>query len=71
MTTDKDLAREHVEWYMGRLKEQLLAWCDITEQLLIDNFLHGIKHGRELEQRDRWHEREEIQIREESLPKDV
>lgn len=50
---DDDLAREHVEWYMSRLREQLLAWCDITEQLLIDNFRHGIKHGRELEREER------------------
>lgn len=50
---DKDLAREHVEWYMSRLREQMLAWCDITEQLLIDNFMHGIKHGRELEKEER------------------
>lgn len=61
--TDKDLAREHVEWYMSRLREQMLAWCDITEQLLIDNFRHGIKHGRELE-------REQSKIKREP-PKDV
>lgn len=53
---DDDLAREHVEWYMSRLREQMLSWCDITEQLLIDNFRHGIKHGRELEQQNRWHD---------------
>ena len=51
--TDKDLARKHVKWYMSRLREQMLAWCDITEQLLVDNFMHGIKHGRELEKEER------------------
>lgn len=63
MDEDRDLAHAHVEWYMSRLREQLLAWCDITEQLLIDNFQHGIKHGRELE-------RNEIKLLRE-LPKDV
>lgn len=49
---DDIVSREHVAWYMSRLREQMLAWCDITEQLLIDNFRHGIKHGREAEREE-------------------
>lgn len=61
--TDREIAEAHVKWYMSRLKEQMGAWFDVTERLLIDNFEHGLKHGRELE-------RDEIKIRRE-LPKDV
>lgn len=53
MSDDKKLAHDHVSWYMGLLRSQMLAWLDITEKLMHDNFLHGIKHGRELE-RSNW-----------------
>ncbi len=46
---DKKLAEDHVKWYMGLLRSQFNAWLDITEKLMIENFIHGIKHGRELE----------------------
>lgn len=49
ITTDRKLAIDHVTWYMSRLREQFEHWAAITEKLLIDNFEHGIKHGRELE----------------------
>lgn len=50
---DKKLAEDHINWYMGLLRGQMAAWLDITEKLMLDNFLHGIKHGRELE-RENW-----------------
>lgn len=49
LDADKKLAEDHVKWYMGLLRSQFLAWLDITEKLMIENFTHGIKHGRELE----------------------
>lgn len=52
MTDDRKLAVDHVSWYMRRLREQFSAWADITERLMIDNFVHGIKHGRELEREE-------------------
>lgn len=53
MTDDRKLAVDHVSWYMRRLREQFSAWADITERLMIDNFVHGIKHGRQLEREKR------------------
>ena len=50
---DKKLAEDHVKWYMQLLRSQFNAWIDITEKLMGENFLHGIKHGRELE-REKW-----------------
>lgn len=44
---DEILARQHVTWYMKRLREQFEAWAGITEQLMVDNFIHGMKHARE------------------------
>jgi hypothetical protein len=46
---DQDIARDHVSWYMSRFREQMNAWLNLTEVLLHDNFIHGIKHGRELQ----------------------
>lgn len=50
---DEKLAEEHCKWYMKLLRSQLLRWMEITEQLMIENFVHGIKHGRELERKKR------------------
>lgn len=47
MNQDEATAKAHIEWYMGLLREQMKAWMDITERLLLDNFIHGMKHGRE------------------------
>lgn len=47
---DRNIAKAHVKWYMGLLREQMNKWFEITEILLIENFEHGVKHGRELEQ---------------------
>lgn len=44
---DEILARQHVTWYMKRLREQFECWAGITEQLMVDNFIHGMKHARE------------------------
>lgn len=49
---DKKLAEDHVEWYMQLLRSQFNAWLDITEKLMVENFFHGIKHGRELERKN-------------------
>lgn len=46
---DTKLAEDHVRWYMKLLRSQFNVWLDITEKLMIENFIHGIKHGRELE----------------------
>lgn len=46
---DEILARQHVTWYMKRLREQFECWAGITEQLMVDNFVHGMKHAREEE----------------------
>ena len=46
---DRKLAEDHVRWYMAQLRYQFGAWADITEKLMVENFLHGIKHGRESE----------------------
>lgn len=50
--SDRKLAEDHVKWYMSLLREQLQVWMNVTERLLIDNFEHGIKHGRELERKN-------------------
>lgn len=50
---DKKLAEDHVTWYMQLLRSQFAAWLDVTEKLMVENFYHGIKHGRELE-REKW-----------------
>ena len=34
------------------MRRQFAAWADIAEQLMIDNFVHGMKHARE-EMRER------------------
>lgn len=47
MSDDKETAEAHVKWYMGLLRKQMEAWMKITEELLIANFIHGMKHGRE------------------------
>jgi len=44
---DRQLAEAHVRWYMDRMRKQFSAWAEITEQLLIDNFIHGMKHARQ------------------------
>lgn len=46
---ERDLAEAHVQWYMRLMRQQFQVWADITERLMIDNFIHGIKHGREIE----------------------
>lgn len=38
MKTDKQLATEHVTWFLKILKP-----------LLIDHMIHGIKHGKQME----------------------
>lgn len=53
MDDDEKLAEDHVRWYMKLLRSQFMRWIEITEQLMIENFVHGIKHGRELE-RKKW-----------------
>lgn len=49
---DKKLAEDHVQWYMQLLRSQFNAWLDITEKLMVENFFHGIKHGREIERKN-------------------
>lgn len=61
--TDKDLAREHVEWLTDLLGKIFESWSEITRELMIQEFVHGMKHGRELE-------REQSEIKRE-LPEDV
>lgn len=60
---DKDLAREHVEWLTDLLGKIFESWSEITRELMIQEFVHGMKHGREAE--------EEEQVIRRELPKDV
>lgn len=53
MKHDRQLAEAHVTWYMSRLRQVIEACLCVGEDLLIDNFEHGVKHGRELEQKER------------------
>lgn len=46
MKTAQQMARDHVDWWLGSVR-----------QLLVDNFVHGYKHG----QRDAFNEVDEIQ----------
>jgi len=46
---DRKLAEAHVDWYMRHLEEQMKMWLALTRDIAVDNFVHGIKHGRELE----------------------
>jgi hypothetical protein len=46
---DLELATAHVDWYIGLLSEQMQIWLEMTRKLMTENFIHGIKHGRELE----------------------
>lgn len=48
---DKFLARQHVNWYITVLRKHIENWLDTTETLMLENFIHGMKHGRELERR--------------------
>lgn len=48
--SDRDKAEAHVTWYMDNFRRQFMAFADLMEILLIDNFEHGMKHGRQLEQ---------------------
>ena len=50
MSKDLNLAEDHVKWEMGLVRLVINALLDITEKMAVDNFVHGIKHGRELEQ---------------------
>jgi hypothetical protein len=38
---------------MSILREQMESWLTMTEKLMLENFIHGIKHGRELEIKER------------------
>lgn len=51
---EKKLAEDHVTWYMGLMRHQLNVWMQVTERLMIENFEHGIKHGRELERQENY-----------------
>lgn len=48
---DRRLAEKHVGWYMQILRKHVDDWLNTTETLMLENFVHGMKHGRELERR--------------------
>lgn len=60
---DEDLASEHVEWLTDLLGKIFESWSEITKELMIQEFVHGMKHGREAEREERVVKRE--------LPKDM
>lgn len=47
--TDEELAKAHVLWFMGNIRLMLKVGTEVLEKTLVDHFVHGIKHGRELE----------------------
>lgn len=47
MNGDRETAKEHIKWEMSVIRTCIESVLQITEKLLIDNFEHGMKHGRE------------------------
>lgn len=52
MNKDQKLAEDHVKWEMGLIKLVVEALLEITEKMAIDNFIHGVKHGKEIIQEE-------------------
>lgn len=50
--SDRKLAEEHVEWLTDLLGKIFESWSEITKELMIQEFVHGMKHGREAERDD-------------------
>jgi len=49
---DRKLAEEHVEWLTDLLGKIFESWSEITKELMIQEFVHGMKHGLEEERDD-------------------
>lgn len=50
--TEKEIAEEHARWLVKVFKELFDHMWPFVEDLAADVYLHGIKHGRELEKEE-------------------